>query len=592
MRLLLRCSSTAGVTFDDLTLNDAETITINNSVGSSTIATLISNDATKLVISASKALTITDALSASALGTIDASGSTANVTVTTASAKASSVTGGSGNDSVTGSSAADTIGGGAGNDTLAGGSGNDSIDAGAGNDSLTAGAGNDILIGGDGNDTFADAAGDNDTGSAGVTKADGGAGDDTFIVDDFSDLASTDTIIGGDGADTLKFTETAAHDFTADITILSNVSSVETFEFSTLSGGETVTINDAVVSAAGGALAAKFSGTSAGAVFNALGVTSSSSKVTFTDAGSATAATYSIGNGIDSASMGDGTDTVTITNNAYLSASDTLDGGSGADTLSFTYNTASTQTISAAQLTNVKGFETFSIDNGTDATLVNYVLTLDDTIVGNQAASGATFTITRGSGDDGTTKITASSVTSTYNLALTGGDGNDTIIGGAGADTIDGEDGTDSVTGGAGNDTFVLDLDSTMTITDMDFGTSSTAVDLLKIDLTGNTANGLAKQSVTGVSGTNYAVWILDNQTYADADAAVDAVDALSTGDTLNNTYLVIFQNSLGVVQAAYGIETAGNDTGDDTASAAATLTGLTITGVSSVATIADFTII
>jgi len=107
--------------------------------------------------------------------------------------------------------------------------------------------------------------------------------------------------------------------------------------------------------------------------------------------------------------------------------------------LRFTNDTAATNTITAAQLTNVKGFETFNINHGTDTNLVNYVFTLNDTIVGNQVAVGGTFTISKDGAEDGTLKVDGSAVTSSYNLVLTGADGVDTLIGGAGNDTITGE---------------------------------------------------------------------------------------------------------------------------------------------------------
>lgn len=96
---------------------------------------------------------------------------------------------GAGNDTVLAGLGDDTLYGGEGNDTLFGGDGDDYIEGHEGADSLSGGAGNDTVI-------F----------SAGDT-ADGGTGDDLFILDDLGEPTNgTNTIDGGseDGADTLQ----------------------------------------------------------------------------------------------------------------------------------------------------------------------------------------------------------------------------------------------------------------------------------------------------------------------------------------------------------------------------------------------------
>jgi len=319
----------------NVTANDYEDLTLVSQGGSNSINTLTASDATKLTINASKKLTITT-LTAGFLKTIDAAASTADV-------------------SVGSTSIASTVTGGAGNDTLAGSAQADSISGSAGNDSITGRGGNDTLMGGDGNDIFADAADNNESVS-------GGTGNDTFKIGAFSNLTSADTIDGGDGIDTLSFDQNANHDFTSDITILSNVTSVEKFLFTAISG-KTVIVNDAVVSAAGGTLTLQTSSNYAN-TFDASSVLGNSSKVVFSATSTvATGQIYKIGNGIDSVTLSSGSDTVEVTNSVYLSANDTIDGGTGTDTLKFTQ--ASNSTITTAQLANVKGFETFSVATGT-----------------------------------------------------------------------------------------------------------------------------------------------------------------------------------------------------------------------------------
>lgn len=570
-----------------VTASDYETLSLVSQGGANTIGTLTAADATKLNINASKALTITT-LTAAAVKTIDASASTANVSVG-ATSVASTITGGAGNDTFTGSGQADSIDGGAGNDTLDGGAGNDTVMGGAGNDSITGGTGNDKLYGGDGDDTFADA-------TVGDNYVEGGAGNDTFVTT-LANLTSADTIIGGDGTDTISISDAASVDLTADITKLSNVSGVEVIGFTGLNGSDTVTINDGVVSTAGGSLTLKFlTGVTGANTINASGVLASASTVSFTDlAGLGT--TYSIGNGKDVISMGDGADTVVISNAAYLSSADSLDAGTGSDTLSFTNDTAATNTITAAQLTNVKGFETFNINHATDTNLVNYVFTLDDTIVGNQVAVGSTFTISRDTGEDGTLKVDGSAVTSNYNLSLAGADGADTLTGGAGNDTISGLDGNDSLTGGAGNDTFVVTgltqaANGSDVITDFNFGTSTTSVDVIQLDVTSTTkVFGKASTGITAAAGTE--ILILDQAAYQDASGAQTAArTALGANDNAAEA-IVIWQDTLGNLNLSVYADTSANSTADGTLQdSMVKFAGLTLAGVLTNIDAGDFSLI
>lgn len=583
-------TTTAGVTFDVLTLNDYETITVNNSVAASVIGSLTSSSATRAVINGTAATTIT-AISAANLATVDGSGSTANLVVG-ATGRASSITGGSGNDNLTGSTVADTISGGAGNDTLDGGTGNDSISGGDGNDSITGGTGNDTVDGGAGNDIFVDAALNTDSFS-------GGDGDDTFTIATFSTLTSADTINGGAGSDTITFSGNSDFDFTADVTILTNVSSVESIKFTGLAGNnDTVTLNDGIVSAAGGTLTL-VNGAASSTTFNASAVLASSSKVVLSSdaTGGASALVYSIGNGIDQVTLGTSTDTVIVSNPAYLSASDTISGGAGADTLSFTRDTAGSNTISAAMLTNVSGFETFSINNPTDVTAVNYSLTLTDAIVGNQVGVGSTFTVTRDAGDTGTTTVNGSAVTASYKLALTGGTGNDTLTGGATDDTITGGAGNDSLTGGTGNDTFVVTgltqgANGTDTIADFNFGTATTAVDLLRFDAASTTkVFGTASAGITAATGTE--ILVLDTAAYADTAAAQTAARSAFGANDNAAEAIVIWQDTLGNFNVSFYADGSANATADGTLQAAMVrLTGLSLSSAGSLITAADFDVV
>ena len=81
-----------------------------------------------------------------------------------------------------GNSLANTLDGGAGNDLLAGYGGNDTLKGGNGDDLLIGGAGTNLQQGGAGND-FLD-------GTAGTGKLEGGTGNDTYLVNELSDVVS------------------------------------------------------------------------------------------------------------------------------------------------------------------------------------------------------------------------------------------------------------------------------------------------------------------------------------------------------------------------------------------------------------------
>lgn len=136
---------------------------------------------------------------------------------------ADSIDGGNGSDLIFGEAGNDTIEGGAGggNDTIDGGDGDDlitdaggngssdSISGGAGNDTIDAGAGDDFIDGGTGNDSLT--GGDGDDSILGGTGADellGGAGDDTLEGGDGADILTggtgADSLVGGAGNDTIE----------------------------------------------------------------------------------------------------------------------------------------------------------------------------------------------------------------------------------------------------------------------------------------------------------------------------------------------------------------------------------------------------
>lgn len=126
---------TAANDFD--AVKNIEAITLSNT---NTDVSITTKDT---LVSASAALTLTNAANSGVL-TFNGSAET-DGTFT--------VSGGTGNDVITGGAGNDTLSGGTGNDTLAGGSGNDTITSGAGSDSITGNGGADsITLGSSAND--------------------------------------------------------------------------------------------------------------------------------------------------------------------------------------------------------------------------------------------------------------------------------------------------------------------------------------------------------------------------------------------------------------------------------------------------------
>ena len=555
--------------------------------------------------------------------TVDASAFTGRLFVT-GSATASTLTGGSGADSITGGSGNDVIVGGAGNDTIDGGGGRDNISGGDGSDSITFGsAGSETRVvtidGGAGNDTLTMTS---QTGTFSVT---GGAGDDRVVVASGGTLfiTDTDTISGGDGTDTLVFSGLtgAAYDLATSASYLTNVSGFEAVALSvsalTANNNTTsLTFNDVLASSIGaGTLNLSVTDSTAAAnvgadvTIDASGVLLTTTKVNLT--GSANVQyVYNVGGATENVTLNAQVDTVKVANVGYLSATDSIDGGAGSDTLTLNYGATSSTTVAfnTANMTGVKGFETINLDGVTGVGTGAITATITDAFaVANQDVSTNKLTVTRSqlgsatTDDTGTTKIDASAVTSVL-LSISGGSGADTIIGGAVADTLTGGIGNDSLTGGSGNDTFKLVASSNGvdTITDMNFGTSSTSVD--KLDLSalvlsftqGSTGTFDTVTSISAAYAASTDVLLLNTTTYADITAVDSAIETWSTAaNATNRDLVVVWQDTLGNLHVAAAVGGSGASAADDGDEYTTTdyfiLSGLTISGVSSLINTGDF---
>ncbi|SEM97106.1 Hemolysin-type calcium-binding repeat-containing protein [Roseovarius tolerans] len=138
-----------------------------------------------------------------------------------------------GNDLLDGGAGDDILNGGNGNDTLSGDAGEDTIFGEADDDLISGGTGNDQLFGQDGNDTINVSQGD---------SAEGGDGDDVFILTDLGETdTGTITIIGGEGDETAGDTLVLTPDIGRDDITFTNTDDAA----GGLSG--TFTLNGAVV---------------------------------------------------------------------------------------------------------------------------------------------------------------------------------------------------------------------------------------------------------------------------------------------------------------------------------------------------------
>lgn len=217
----------------------------------------------------------------------------------------------------------------------------------------------------------------------------------------------------------------------------------------------------------------------------------------------------------------------------------------------------------------------------TDSTAPQLVATGSAALDINNAALGTKMVDVDASAMTGAIDVTASA-TATKLVGgsgadtLTGGAGDDTINGGAGADTIDAKAGADTIDAGAGDDTVSYEVHATnletitlgagsdivqsttgtaatiavTVITDMDFGTSTSTVDTLKI-------------SATMIAGLTTTTKLSDSSDNDSANGEGTVVQATGVdGATIANADLIVLKNIYASDAAAKaGMATAGAET-------------------------------
>lgn len=431
-------ATTAGALSATVSTSGIETVTVNNlSLGTD--------------VTSARTITVSDAK----MKTLAVSGGAQPTTVSGGGAALTSVntTGVIGNVTFNGTVAATgaAITAGAGNDNLTGGAGVDTIIGGAGNDTISGGAGADVLTGGDGADVFSIAANTalvtNSTAASPKTITDFVSGTDKL------QLAQGPVSFLGNFANIQQALAAALAGGVANqaayVTGENNLY-VFTNNNGTLNVLDTVVKLTGVSTLAAGDLQLGTQGATGGAA-----ITLNGAAAVVGTTGALVNAAANAGTTVVNTTVFD--DAISATG-AQLVGS-TLTGGAGVDSITITGTAGST--LTAANLQNITGFETLTVNNATAAVSI----TLDDANV----AAGTVFTVNAG-GNAGVdtngallaTAVTISAANETNgrvsitggagNDALTGGNGNDTINGGAGIDTIVGNGGNDVINGGDGND--------------------------------------------------------------------------------------------------------------------------------------------
>lgn len=503
---------------------------IDGGLGTDTISAL----ANSTVIGLSS-LTGVEAVSAGAFTGVYVSGSTNADSLDFTGATLTGITkidGGAGNDTVLGSAGADTILGSGGDDSLQGAGGNDSfqytgtsngfdaVDGGSGSDTIAALA-NSTVIGlssltgveavsaGSFTGVYVSGSANNDSLDftaatlTGITKIDGGTGNDTILGSAGNDTilgsGGDDSLNGGGGNDTLQYTGTSngfdAVDGGSGTDTISALANSTVIGLSSLTGVEAVSAGSftgVYVAGSANADSLDFSTATLTAITKIDGGAGND-----TINGSAAADTILGSGGDDSIAAGGGNDVIqyTGTTNGF----DAIDGGAGTDTLSALANNT------VIGLSSLTGVETISGGSFTGV----YVQGSGNADTLN--LSSVTLTaITRVEGGDGNDVITGNTAANT----LWGGLGADTIDGGSGADTIVGDDGDDVIIGGAGNDS-LNGANGTDTV-DYSYATANLTVSLAvttaqtvatsDVDTLSNFENltgGAGADIITGSTGNN-----------------------------------------------------------------------------------------
>jgi Ca2+-binding RTX toxin-like protein len=410
---------------------------------------------------------------------------------------------------------------------------------------------------------------------ASLVNVDTGAGNDTITMDAVKLSGSQPTIAGGVGTDTLALSGTGA-------------SAIPDAAFTNITGIETIN--------ASGANALQLTGAAEAQLAGIQTVTGSSGGDTIDLSAFTRDVTVTGGNGADTIKTGSGDDVIQDTGNNNgndtidvgngnngvedRSGTNTVSLGNGNDTvvLNLSDSVSSTVKVDSANLNANDHITMFGVSDalelsGTaalaDANLsgllgIENITTgtggiLHITVAANAGIAGLEA-VTGGTGDD----FVDASVFGSQ-LELNGGAGVDTLIGGVDDDTITGGVGNDTLTGNGGSDTFVF-ADSAAnngsdTITDFTTGGGGDILDFSAFAVDGN-GTASAPGSITIVLGNPGSpvtvlgpiVQIVDLAGGDDITTAAGLQTALATGE-LANIDMAVSSKAIFITSATNGAD-------------------------------------
>ena len=382
--------------------------------------------------------------------------------------------------------------------TLTGGATADTITANSGADTLIAGSAVATLVGGSGNDTF-----EINNASDVITEA-ANTGNNTEQTSVTATLAANVQNLTATGSTAVKLTGNT----------LNNVITANTGADTLVagSGNDTLVSGTGVDSLTGGA------GNDTFVVNNASDVVT---KATNTGSNTEqTSVSITVAANLQNLT-GTGTGALTLTGNTTAT---TITANSGADTL-----IAGT---GVATLVGGAGNDTFEINNASD------VITKAANTGNNTEQSSVSTTVAANVQNLTGTGSTAISLTgNSLNNVITANTGADTLVAGSGNDTLTSGTGNDSMTGGAGNDTFIVNnTNDKITASTAKAGNvvQSTVSYVLPANLLNLTATGTGSVSLTG----NTLADTITANTGNDTLISGTGIDTL-VGSTGNDTFEV-----------------------------------------------------
>jgi hypothetical protein len=438
-------------------------------------------------------------------------------------------------------------------DSVITGSGNDAVETaiGTGTIAVQTNAGNDTI-------TITE-SGDGST-------YDGGAGNDTFNVDDVSQIvllggAGNDsfdtaaalggTIIGGDGTDDLTIDSSGALAFAATFAM----SGIETLD---------VTTADAAVSMTGAQLANNSTLELVGSgTLDTLNINTASTATAAKSAdlsnvtvktGSTVAITVTGNVGVDTITGGAASETFTQTLGA-----DVIDGGGTTNADTYATTDSLTETGSAVSVGTVVNLGTTAVGTAAVISGINKYISA---AVSEVAAGKVAYVYDANASTNSAVMDTVSGIENVTGSAgldyVVGTSGDNVISTGADVDYISAGAGSDTITGGAGADVILLGagdavqdyirLENSAANNGNDSITGLGATDLITLDKSDYSLNGTAtadaaNTSIAGATyyegaagaatvGTAYDVMVLNGASYANVGAAEDAVAARMTSAT------------------------------------------------------------